>query len=341
MWASFPKKCKEAVCVDEETQNECLEGGRGVSILVLGPLAPRTGWIKSDSAGCVISASARIKPNLPVLTFISVDFGGLASWKFFENSSVLFFLDLTLTEYCKDNIIVVGGNLSGDVTKPPAQSNFDFLREKIQSSDVNMSVVSDASTHQNLNSSYVDDVLICQNKKSMTIVNIVNVNAILSDSYHTSSCLVKVSISGWPKKAFAFQLKSKPTPTAGPRRVDNTLRSNQCSRQAMLSDLQSWQGSLRGFSNNLNGILHMNGNVSRSVQSNCLRQLVHDILNRVHKDPTKIDSPGFASTLHLNQLTALLRLSEAEFFSQSTIIVDKAIIDWSAAVSFVINSAES
>jgi hypothetical protein len=59
MWASF--KCPGP------------DGGRGVGVLVLGPLAPRTGWIVSDSCGHVLSASSRVKPGLPVLCFIACD----------------------------------------------------------------------------------------------------------------------------------------------------------------------------------------------------------------------------------------------------------------------------
>jgi hypothetical protein len=49
------------------------DGGRGVGVLVLGPLAPRTGWIVSDSCGHLLSASSRVKPGLPVLCFIACD----------------------------------------------------------------------------------------------------------------------------------------------------------------------------------------------------------------------------------------------------------------------------
>jgi hypothetical protein len=59
MWASF--KCPGP------------DGGRGVGVLVLGPLAPRTGWIVSDSCGHILSASSRVKPGLPVLCFIACD----------------------------------------------------------------------------------------------------------------------------------------------------------------------------------------------------------------------------------------------------------------------------
>jgi hypothetical protein len=49
------------------------DGGRGVGVLVLGPLAPRTGWIVSDSCGHILSASSRVKPGLPVLCFVACD----------------------------------------------------------------------------------------------------------------------------------------------------------------------------------------------------------------------------------------------------------------------------
>lgn len=59
MWASF--------------KSPGPDGGRGVGVLVLGPLAPRTGWIVSDSCGHILSASSRVKPGLPVLCFIACD----------------------------------------------------------------------------------------------------------------------------------------------------------------------------------------------------------------------------------------------------------------------------
>lgn len=82
-------------------------------------------------------------------------------------------------------------------------------------------------------------------------------------------------------------------------------------------------------------------NVNKGVQSNCLRQLVTDILSRAYSNPSKIDTPGFASTVQLNQLSAMLRQSESEFLSQSIVAVEKSILEWSAAVSYSIASADS
>jgi hypothetical protein len=351
MWASFSGG---ATATNAETEEplQPAAAGRGVVILVLGPLAPRTGWIKSDSTGCVISASARIKPNLPVLTFIACDFGGVVTGDD-EHPSMLFLSDLARAEYDKDNLVVIGGNLSGDVAKPPIESSYRTTKQIynwIQTSGVNITVVCDSSVPQENGGSFSEDFLVCQKKKAMSIVGVEILSRLLNgENCEVSPCLVKLNISGWPKKSFAVQLKVKSfhkaeTPTGEDKtnkcskKTDLSSRdSAQTSRQTLNTALIGWQKHLQDFSHNLQGILHTN--IDQAVQCNCLRQLLTDILNRVHADPARIDTPGFACTLYVARLSSLVSLPEVEFLANASVI-EQIMTSWTAAVSRSITSAE-
>lgn len=349
MWASFSSGVA--------TENASVEGdfdigatqpneqqvvvGRGVIILVLGPLAPRTGWIKSDAAGCVISASARIRPSLPVLTFIACDFGGMMSEeKPIDHPSKAYLFELVHAEYDKDNLVIVGGNLSSDVAKCPPTAlpmNFSMAKQmcdSIQSSGVNISVVCDSSVPQDQCGSFGGDVLVCQKKKSMSILGVeLSKQIFVENNVFASPCLVKLNISGWPKKSYAIQPKVKPpTKAETPSNVE-TMKwaetidavSPVSSRQKLITDLLTWQKHLQDFSHNLQGILY--ANFDKTVQANCLKHLLIDILNRAHVDDRRIDTPGFANTTCLNQLSALLSLPEAEFLTNA-FVVEQIVTSW-------------
>ena len=353
MWASFSDGSKtENSGVDDGSLQQPSEGqvvsaGRGVIILVLGPLAPRTGWIKSDAKGCVISASARIKPNLPVLTFVACDFGGIISHsKQFDNPSLVFLYDLAHAEYAKDNVVIMGGNLSGDAAKS-SLTNSDNLNltkqicDWIQSSGVNISAVCDSSSQGGCGS-VPEDVLVCQKKKAMSIVGVeLSQNIFIGENLYTSPCLVKVNISGWPKKSFAIQPKTKLSPKAEKTGTKQTAKwsvkvdSSQLllSRQKLINDLLGWQQHLQDFAHNLQGILHTN--IDKVVQCNCLKQLLTDILNQAQADITRIDTPGFANTQCLNRLSALLSLPEKEFLVNA-LAIEQIIASWCTAVSIAL-----
>jgi len=366
MWASFSGGQTSDKSVPDDIGSGCNSIGRGVIILVLGPLAPRTGWIKSDSAGCVISASARIKPNLPVLTFAACDIGGVVIDKQIQHSSLLFLQDLIQAEYEKDNIIVMGGNLSGDICKPPSDSSCSMtaaICEWIGSKGVNSSVICNSSVPTGKSGLFPEDVLVCQKKKAMTILGVeVSDNPLKDVAVGTFPSLIKLNISGWPKKSFTVQLKFKSAQKVDPaqhnadkskwnKKGDIGSRKNvtnivtSCaqsqpsdSRSKLKSDLHEWRKNLQDFSHNLQGILH--ANIDNGVRFNCLQQLLTDVLNRAHSNPARIDSPGFANALYLTRISALLALPESEFLTKSSAI-EQIIASWNAAVSLSITSADA
>jgi hypothetical protein len=357
MWASFSSdELPDEAQSGEMSQDSNNVTGRGVIILVLGPLAPRTGWIKSDSTGCVISASARIKPNLPVLTFTACDFGGALADKRMDHSSLDFLRDLVETEYEKDNIIIMGGNLSGDIGKPPTESSCCMttpISGWIESRGVNVSIVCNSSTPTKKSGCFSEDVVVCQKKKSMTILGVD-----VTDSFSSNDCaatlpvLVKLSISGWPKKSYAVQVKAKqiaksdapsfPEKSQWSNKVDSNIRGTSQSqlntRSKLMSDLLNWQKNLQDFSHNLQGILH--ASIDKSVRFKCLQQLLTDILNRGHSDSERLDTPGFANTIYLSHLSSLLALPEDDFLAKSTDI-EQVIGSWHSAVSLSISSADA
>lgn len=358
MWASF-FACPDLDKSDEDNLGSAAVAGRGVIILVLGPLAPRTGWIKSDSAGCVISASARIRPNLPVLTFIACDIGGVVEdSKNFNISPLLFLQDLIKTEYNKENLIIIGGNLSGDARKPPAESSCSMTTsvcEWIISDDVNISVVCNSSTPTE--NFFPEDVLVCQQKRAMSILSVEVAGSFVIDEKiaTTSPSLVKLSISGWPKKSFAVQFKANSAQNSdvqsnldqstwnqyggeGSDRGGSASQALQGARGQLTAELLLWQQNLQDFSHNLQGILH--ANIDKSVQVNCIKQLLVDVLQRAHAGPARIDTPGFANTVHLNRISSLLKLPENELLFKSSVF-EQILAGWNSAASYSMTCAAS
>ena len=338
MWASFGSLADES---DEDKPPI----GQGVIILVLGPLAPRTGWIKSDSTGCAISASARIKPTLPVLTFMACDFGGVLQCS--NHPSIKFLSDLVDLENEKENVVVVGGNLGGKDRRAGATTTPSVLKllcDRLRPQDVNLSVICDSNSPRDDNL-VLNDVFVCQKKKSMSILDADVYKNSLADA---APCLLRVNVNNWPRKSFSFQAKNRQNSKveAGNRdsnhkasKSESFSRASPNNRRKVPSGLLHWQKNLQDFSHNLQGILR--ASMDTTVKSNCLKQLLSDILNRVNAEPSRIDCIGYANTPFLKQLSSLLTLPEAEFALRAPSTIEHIISNWLHGAAYAISSMEA
>lgn len=220
MWASF------------YTEQE--GGGRGVSVLVLGPLAPRTGWIKSDGNGRYLSASSRIKPGLPVMSFVACDFPTYTTNKFSAWEVALNdFRNLISTETEKGNLIFCGGNISGYIvgngSYPQVEKSVEnmtqvctfllhggvFLNCLQNIPDAPFTISENSVSEMNSFRSLPDDILVTgysmEDRRQAQQVRAIRAHRFINPlQYGRDPCIVALSISGWPIEAYTICNHSPP-----------------------------------------------------------------------------------------------------------------------------------
>lgn len=206
-------------------------GGRGVGVLVLGPLAPRTGWIRSDESGRFLSASSRIKPGLPVVSFVACDFPGnnlkdsnataTNPW----NKTLNDMTELLGSEVAKGNLIFVGGNISGTFSSPeeenkavPAHETVEHVCHTILSSGVYLNCLQNipdapsVAVDPNVVRALPDDVLISgispyEAKRVPPVIRPVRAHRFVNQLQRgRDPCITGLTIQGWPIEAYAFNI---------------------------------------------------------------------------------------------------------------------------------------
>mmetsp|Transcript_24921 Transcript_24921/g.36764 ORF Transcript_24921/g.36764 Transcript_24921/m.36764 type:complete len:1020 (-) Transcript_24921:344-3403(-) len=204
MWASF----------------ETPGNGRGVAVLILGPLAPRTGWIRSDSCGHVLSASSRVKPGLPVLSFVACDFSQEGEVSEEARARTVDALkEIINGEHEKGSFVIAAGNMLNCTRGTDESTEADILRSlkdsgvcglkvgpAVEASN-DLSVTADiiVSTHQSNDNGLYPEECISAKVLGTDVVS----KDIKSDK---RPCIVSVSVAGWPAEAFVLSRSSARSP---------------------------------------------------------------------------------------------------------------------------------
>jgi hypothetical protein len=210
MWASF------------KTPGD--EGGRGVAVLILGPLAPRTGWIRSDSKGHILSASSRVKPGLPVLSFIACDLSVTLSPESESTVDAVYsthvdaLREMMNSEQEKGAYIISGGRINS--SQHPDASAYNFSDIGIHSLHNRMKVRGSAGSGAIAISSG-DDIFVSLQTKTDDPFGIKVLNGeVIERSFKStnSPSLVSITVGGWPQEAFVKVKGKSPDPNSPQRK---------------------------------------------------------------------------------------------------------------------------
>lgn len=232
MWASF------------KTPGD--DGGRGVAVLILGPLAPRTGWIRSDSKGHILSASSRVKPGLPVLSFIACDLTVSLSPESEATEDAVFashvdaLREMMSSEQEKGAYIISGGCINS--SQHPDVSAYNFSDLGIHSLHNRMKVPSSSGPSERSPAPTGDDMFVSLQTKADDPFGIKVMSGELIERAFKSSklpCLVSITVGGWPQEAFAkVKGNTKFLDPNSPQRKSRS-RPNSASSKGIAAPLRS------------------------------------------------------------------------------------------------------
>ena len=240
MWASF------------KTEGE--DGGRGVAVLVLGPLAPRTGWIRSDSRGHILSASSRVKPGLPVLSFVACDLAvpsstspaappsseeqgqGSSSVEDIYSKHVEALREMMHSEQEKGAYLLAGGQIVS--SEHPEASAYHFSDLGIHSLQNRMKMR--GGSPDSVDTTTADDVFVSLHTKTddpfgikIAASEMVGRSAPNEAALPRLSSLIAVTVGGWPQETFIKQQKGARSPDVHGVNRKSRSRPNSAPKQVM------------------------------------------------------------------------------------------------------------
>ena len=240
MWASF--------------KTEGVDGGRGVAVLVLGPLAPRTGWIRSDSRGHILSASSRVKPGLPVLSFLACDLAvpsstspaaspsseeqgqGSSSVEGVYSKHVEALRDMMHSEQEKGAYLLAGGQIVS--SEQPEASVYNFSDLGIHGLHNRMKVR--GSSPDSVDTTTSDDVFVSLHTKTddpfgikIAASEMVGRSPPNEAAQPRMASLIAVTVGGWPQDAYIKQQKGARSPDVHGANRKSRSRPNSAPKQVM------------------------------------------------------------------------------------------------------------